>query len=245
VLPAAAHAVDHRAWDGILRRYVDEAGLVRYDELRADRQALEGYLASLAVVETTHLEPKEQMAFWINAYNACVFKGVLDHPGIASVKEVKGFFDALRYPVGGERLTLNEIEGKGRALKDWRIHAAVACASSSCPFLRNEAYVAARLDEQLADQLRRFLADPSRGLRVDGKALRVSRIFTWYAKDFVPKGSVTVETLVPLLTPYLAPELAQVVQQPQLTLRFLEYDWSLNAAGSDTSGVRPLLEEGS
>lgn len=234
--PVAAHAVDHRVWDGILRQHVNESGLVRYATLHENRHALEAYLASLADVETTHLEQQERLAFWINAYNACVFKGVLDHPGIASVKEVKGFFDKIRYPVGGWSLTLNEIEEQGRALGDWRIHFAVVCASSSCPFLRNEAYVAARLDEQLADQLRRFLADPLRGLRVEGNVLWVSKIFKWYAKDFVPKGSLTAKTLVPLLSPSLEPAVSQAVGQPRLTVKFLEYDWSLNALGPRPGG---------
>ena len=233
-LAAAPHVgaepyVDHGAWDVLVRAHVNSEGVVDYAALGQRRATLEAYLATLADADVASLSRDEQLAFWINAYNACVVKGVLDRYPIKSVKEVKGFFDTIRYQVGGRLLTLNEIEANGRALGDWRLHFAVVCASSSCPFLRNEAYVPARLDAQLSDQVRRFLADASRGLRVDGGVLWVSKIFKWYAKDVVPTGPMTAKTLIPVITPYLALVLAQALAPQQLTLKFMDYDWSLNA----------------
>ncbi len=185
----AEQDVYQTAWDKLLRQYVKEgrvayqslqtpAGLVHYFGQTEDAPVwavLDGYLDNLRAVKSAQFPAKQaQLAFWINAYNACVIKGVLDYYPIKSVKDVKGFFDKIRYKVAGESLTLNEIEAKGRALGDWRIHFAIVCASSSCPFLRSEAYVADRLDDQLADQVRHFLADPSRGLRLDGQGPLVS-----------------------------------------------------------------------
>ena len=229
-LPAAA-AVDHTAWDALLKRYVSEAGLVDYAAWRADRAGIDAYVASLSKADVTLGSQAEQLAFWINAYNACVIEGVLDRPGTASVKNVPGFFNTIRYPVAGASLTLNEIESRGRALGDWRIHVAVVCASSSCPFLRAEAYAPDRLNEQLADQLRRFLADPKRGLRVEGQTLWVSKMFKWYDEDFVPTGHLTAQTLVPVLAAYLSPEQAQAAGQAGLAVKFMDYDWSLNEIG--------------
>jgi hypothetical protein len=183
-------------------------------------------------VEISQLRRDEQLALWINAYNACVFDGVLEQYPVKSVNAIKGFFDQRQYQVAGRSLTLNEIEAQGRALGDWRIHFAVVCASSSCPFLRNEAYAADRLNEQLTDQVARFLRDPSRGLRIDGHVLWVSKIFKWYAKDVVPQGSLTAEALAPVIMPYLEATTAQEVQQRKLKLKlklkFMEYDWSIN-----------------
>ena len=87
------------------------------------------------------------------------------------------------------------------------------------------------MDEQLTDQVKRFLADPSRGLRVDSASgvLWVSKIFKWYAKDFVPKGPLEVDTLIPVIALYLDPAIVQSIHQQKLTLKFLDYDWSLNA----------------
>jgi hypothetical protein len=224
----AAAQADHAAWDALLKRYVSAEGLVDYAGWRADRAGIGAYIAGLAKTDVTLWPKAEQLAFWINAYNACVIEGVLERPGLTSVKDVKGFFDAIRYPVAGESLTLNEIESRGRALGDWRLHFAVVCASSSCPLLRHEAYVPDRLNEQLADQVRRFLADSQRGLRVEGATLWLSKIFQWYDTDFVPQGRLSAQTLVPLLAPYLAPEQAAAAGQPGLRVKFMAYDWSLN-----------------
>ncbi len=226
----AQDIVDHAPWDGLMRRDVKD-GLVDYQGLQRERAALEQYLAQLAHVDPDTLpSPAAKLAFWANAYNACVVKGVLEHYPLKSVKDVKGFFDGVPYPVGGQSLTLNQLEAKGRALGDWRIHFAVVCASSSCPILRSEAYVPERLEQQLAGQVGQFLRDPARGLRVDEakRILWVSKIFKWYAKDFVRQGALTSETLLLVLHRYLdAAWLSQAQRQP-LALNFFEYDWTLN-----------------
>lgn len=230
---AAQAAIDHAPWDGLLRRRVDEQGRVdyvgRYFSLVTDQTVLDGYLARLATVQPDQLASKEErLAFWINAYNACVFKGVLGHYPVKSVREIKGFFDNIRYRVAGQDLTLNEIEARGRALGDWRIHVGVVCASASCPMLRNEAYAADRLDAQLTEQVKRFLQNPRTGLRLEGSTLWVSSVFKWYATDFVP-GRMTAASLLAVLEPYLDPRMAQAIQDGQPALKFLGYDWSLNA----------------
>ncbi len=230
--PAPLHAeIDHHSWDQLLHKYVDDAGLVDYEGVQSQRDLLDAYLTSLADIDPTGLDSKEQLALWINAYNACVLKGVLDHPGMISVQDVKGFFDKVRYPVVRASLTLNQIEERGRALGDWRIHMAVVCASSSCPSLRHEAYAPARLEEQLTEQAKRFLADETRGLRLDGNTLWLSKIFKWYAKDFVPTGRPSAATLMQVLAPYAPPPAVQAAEQPGVTLQFFEYDWSLNNRG--------------
>jgi len=227
--------LDHTAWDTLLRRYVDEQGRVDYRAWHEEgRQTLEVYLQRLAETDSSRLPKKDEaLAFWINAYNASVVTGALDHYPIASVKGVKGFFDRIRYRIAGRELTLNEIEGEGRALGDWRIHFAVVCASSSCPPLRAEAYAADRLDAQLAEQTRQFLNDPQRGLRIEDGTLWASKIFDWYATDFIPAKEFGLfrqfppEKLLGVLSAYYKSDVAP--PRGRLTLKFMDYDWSLNA----------------
>jgi len=232
---ADERGLDHAAWDALLHRYVDEHGAADYHAWRHEAQEeLDDYLERLAEVEVSRLTKDEALAFWINAYNANVVKGVLDHYPMTSVKEVKDFFDRIRYRVAGRELTLNEIEGEGRTLGDWRIHFAVVCASSSCPLLRTEAYAADRLDAQLTEQTRQFLGDPQRGIRVEGTTLWLSRIFDWYQTDFLPATErgrsrrLTAEQLLPLIAPYLDLRVAHTIKSRRLSIRFLKYDWSLN-----------------
>ena len=227
---AAPATINHSAWEDLLWQFV-EAGAVDYEGLQTERQTLDAYVASLAEVDLKRLaSTKEQLAFWINAYNACVVQAVLDHYPVKSVKDIPGFFDKQRHRVAGKSLTLNQVEEQGRLLKDWRIHMAVVCAASSCPPLRSEAYVADRLDEQLADQARQFLAGPSRGFRVDrdGGILWLSKIVKWYATDFVSTGPLTAQTILPVIAPSLDPSVAQAVREQRFTLKFLDYDWTLN-----------------
>ncbi len=231
---AASSTIDHAPWDQLLHRYVRK-GLVDYRGLQSERASLERYLASLADLDPAQLpSPQAQLAFWINAYNACAINGVLDAYPLTSVKDVKGFFDRRRYRVGGESLTLNAIEAKGRALGDWRMHFAVVCASSSCPPIRAEAYVSERLNTQLTEQTTQFLNDPRNGLRIEGPTLWISRIFDWYAADFLPAashrtfGKLTAEKLLAALRPYLTSDRVRIMEEQKLVVKFLDYDWRLN-----------------
>jgi hypothetical protein len=106
-----------------------------------------------------------------------------------------------------------------------RIHEAIVCASLSCPPLRREPCRAADLETQLEDNLRRWLADPRKGARLDraARTLHLSPVFDWFAED-VPVG------VVPFVAARLAPHDGGWVraQGDALRVRFLDYDWSLN-----------------
>jgi hypothetical protein len=236
IAPAAHAAVDHTMWDELTERFVAQ-GRVDYAGVARNRQALDRYLVMLAGADPAQLSSDaERLAFWINAYNACVVKSVLDHQPLKSVKDVKGFFNRIRFRVAGQDFTLDEIEAEGRKLNDWRVHFAVVCASASCPPIRSEAYTTEWLDAQLTEQVREFLRDGRNGLRLEGSTLWVSSIFKWYAKDFVP-GRLTAAALLQLLRPYLDPAMLQAMGDQALTLKFLPYDWSLNAQAKPAGGA--------
>ena len=224
--------VDHALWDQLLKRHVKQ-GRVDYQGFQADREALERYLALVKLVDPNGLHSvRTQLVFWINVYNACVVKGVLDHAPLRSVKDVRGFFDQFKYEVAGESLTLNEIERKGRACGDFRIHFALVCASSSCPPLRSEAYAPERVDAQLDEQGRLFLRDPIRGARLEGHTVWLSQIFKWYKRDFanskLSAALISDEKILSAIEPYLDAPLQAAIHGKPLLIRFMDYDWSLN-----------------
>lgn len=234
--PAAAadDVVPTEPWGKALAGY-QHAGGLDYVGLAADRAGLDAFLASLASARPEAAGKEAQKAFWLNAYNAVVAHQVLArYPGISSVKKVDGFFDRLKQPVAGAAMTLDEIEGKARALGDPRVHFAVVCASTSCPDLRGEAYRAADVDAQLEDQTRRFLANPAKGLRYDekGNDLWLSSIFKWYAGDFTGGSTVLAffarGGLVDWILPHLPELLAATLEKKDPSVSYLDYDWSLN-----------------
>jgi hypothetical protein len=253
-LPARAGAFDHghRAWTALLARHVvlvdgGNASQLRYDAIAAERPLLADYLAALSSVrpdEFGAFTKPRQMAFLINAYNAFTVELVLTaYPDIRSIKDLGSLFQSpwkRRFvPLLGTRMSLDGIEhdtlrARGR-YDDPRIHFAVNCASVGCPMLREEAFVAERLDDQLDEQEARFLSDRSRNRWSAGSGrLEVSRIFDWYAEDF-RLGHRGIDSLAGFFARH-AGRLADAaadrdrIRDGRARIAFLDYDWSLNDA---------------
>jgi hypothetical protein len=174
----------------------------------------------------------------VNAYNAFTVELILTRwPDLKSIKDLgsllqspwkKKFFVLL-----GEERHLDWIEHEQLRPRyhDWRIHAAVNCASIGCPALRHEAFTGAKLDTQLEDGMRRFMADRTRN-RLSGNRLEVSQIFRWFREDF-EKGHLGVSKLSDLMARYAdlladAPDDQQRIRSGSVSISHLDYDWSLN-----------------
>jgi hypothetical protein len=251
---AAQAAFDHQhaAWNALLKAHVvlavgGNASALRYAGMQRDHEALRAYLAALSAVSTQEYgawTQAQQLAFLINAYNAFTVELILTrYPDLKSIKDLGSFVQSpwkkkfFRLLGAGRRL--DDVEhGLIRApgvFDDPRIHAAVVCASVGCPMLRNEAFVAERLDAQLDDGLRRFLSDRARN-RVDAgaNALQVSKLFDWYRKDFEQghRGFDSLQTLFARHAEVLAdtPAAQAEIRAGRAKVVFLDYDWSLNDA---------------
>ena len=233
-----------------------EGGRVDYAALASDQGSLQRFLATAAVVgpEATPEDfPTEasRLAFALNAYNANVLAAVLAHPPIARVHDVRGpleptpgfgFFWALKVRIDGRRTNLFDYEHDVvRAFGDARVHAALNCASISCPPLARRPYEASSLDAQLDQAMRQMLALPAQ-LRVDDDAIRLSAIFDWFAGDFVahakrlgltpPEGREGDEGwLLAFLLAFTDGELQRSLElgaRAGLPLAYAPYDWGLN-----------------
>jgi hypothetical protein len=230
-------AVDHRAWDALLKRYVDPRGGVDYARWRAtpaDICSLDGYLDGLSRGDPGLQAGRgARLSFWINAYNAVTVKGILRERPTASIQDLAaegGGYNIWRdlvLVVGGTPYSLGEIENKAlRTMGEPRAHFAIVCASRGCPRLLDEAYTAATVEEQLERNARSFFADGSR-FRFDpaSGSLGLSPILDWYAGDF---GGDPAERLR-AIAPYLPDEKArQLAKDGKATVKFLDYDWGLN-----------------
>lgn len=148
---------------------------------------------ALDIAAKLNIKPKDgelYKAFWINAYNLTVIKGVIDNYPIKSPLDVKGFFDTIRYNVGGKSLTLNEIENKMlRAQFDEpRFHFVLVCGALGCPPIRSEVYLPQVLEDQLQEQTVKALND-NNFIRVSKGEVLLSEIFKWYQADFIKDGN--------------------------------------------------------
>jgi hypothetical protein len=222
-------AVDHSPWDALLKAYVNERNRVDYQRLAGESLVqLDSYLAEVARPGNVALGPGESKALLINSYNALTVRWVLEHFPIASIWSTPDPFKKVRHTVGGKRVSLDQIESLLREMGDPRIHAALVCAARSCPPLRREAYTAERIDEQLDDNTRRWLANPELNRFDQATAgAAVSSIFKWYRDDF----KTYTGSLDGFLKDHAPGGVRDALGDRALQIKFLDYDWGLNDQG--------------
>lgn len=228
-LIASASAFDHThsSWSYLLGKHVKTTG-VDYTTFVKDNSEVDSYLKTLEDVSRSDFNGwtgPNQLAFLINLYNAATIDLVLEHYPIRSFKDEIGgkegpwkvrFVKAL-----GKTYTLDEIEHEliRKYYAEPRIHFAVNCASEGCPPLRNEAFTGAKLEGQLAEQTKSFLAKKDANY-FDGRTLHLSSIFDWFKEDFIKKsGSVEA---------FVAPYFSGSNIKKGTPIKYTEYGWSLN-----------------
>ncbi len=233
----SAVTVDHSTWGTLLETYIDDAhpsgiNLFNYVAVTpADRRNLDSYLKDLQQIDVTGLDKDEQMAYWINLYNALTIKVILDYYPVDSIRDISlpgsrgGPWKAALVTVGGVDLSLNDIEhGILRPIwGDPRIHYAVNCASMGCPNLASKPYTGENLDTMLNDAARSYINHP-RGVDRDGRRLRLSSIYNWYKEDFGNRDELEVHLLQ-----YADPESSEEIRGASGSIKY-GYDWDLNEA---------------
>ena len=232
----------HADWTTVLARFVDDRGFVDYQGLARDRAVFDRYIraieeASPASAPQRFPTRSDALAYYINAYNAHVFNGVLARgPEKKSVWRglVSGlnFFVRMKVTVGGESMNLKSLEEKIilEQFKDPRVHAAINCASISCPRLIQEAFVPERLDQQLDAAMREWVNDPTH-LRVDkaSQKVRLNKIFDWFKGDFLgfeKRNGTQNATQIDYVNRFRSSE-EQIPRS--YAISFLPYDKGINA----------------
>ncbi len=231
---------EHLLWSELLDQHVRGDGF-DYDSLKKKPGKLDDYLAQMHVVTPNQIaswSKEQRFAFWINAYNVHTIKKIVDNYPLKSIRKLSGAFglnsvfdnnfiemQALHPSGKNKKLSLNDIEHKilRERFKDARLHAAINCASYSCPPLRNEAFTADRLDVQLQDQMRKFVNDPKRNL-IDTKknTLRLSKIFDWFKTDFERDAKSVKEFFIR----FAPKDQAEAIRA--MRIKHISYDWALN-----------------
>lgn len=206
--------------DSFLKSTVQN-GRVDYATIKENPEKLYHLVASATEIRVAKKDAFNYQAFWINAYNILVINSVVNNYPLKSPLDVSGFFDRITHDVGGENITLNDIENKllrANFPKEARFHFVLVCAGLGCPPIIDAAYMPATLDAQLEKQTQKALNDQS-FIRVNKKGVQISQIFEWYAQDFVRNGSV-----VDFINTYRTEKLPE-----DSTVSYYPYDWTLNA----------------
>lgn len=224
-----AQVPSNEKFTALLKKNVDSKGLVDYKAIKANKEKLQDYLDLISKDKPADDWSKdEKMAFWINAYNSYTIKLIVDNYPVKSIKDlnpkvsivyVSTIWDKKFFSIGGEKMSLNMIENRIlRKMDDPRIHFAINCASMSCPEMLNEAYEAKKLDKQLTQQAKKFLADKSRN-DIDAKSPKISNIFNWFGKDFKRKGQTVIDFIN---------KFSSVKINEDAEVSYMDYSWKLN-----------------
>lgn len=206
--------------DALFKSYVSD-GKVDYAAIKNNPDKLNSVLETAKHISVFINDPKIYQAFWINAYNLSVIKGIIDNYPIKSPLDKKGFFDKTKYDLGGTSITLNEIENKNLRAQfdDARFHFVLVCGALGCPPIISKAYTASNLENLLEQQTINALNDNT-FIKVTEKIVAFSEIFKWYKEDFVKEG----QTEIDFLNDY---RIEKVPKDAKVT--YYSYDWRLNS----------------
>lgn len=230
-LSGLGNQLEHAAWNTLLGERVSSAAQVDYASIKAhDLTALDAYINQLAQPWPKTLTADERKAALINAYNALTVRWMVRNYPTKSIWSTNHPFTEVRHMVDGQKVSLDQIESRLRALGDPRIHGALVCASLSCPPLRNEAYQGATLNRQLDENIRTWLSNAALNeFLPQQRTAKVSMIYKWYAEDF-RKSYGSVEKF---LAKYAPSGLGSFLLQTGAKLDYFPYKWGIN----DTSNL--------
>ena len=225
--------IDFQPWDELLKNYVNDRGLVDYRTWEQSPQKLTDWLQTVSQVNPELLDSNQQLALWLNLYNALTIARVLrKYPIDSTLPKFLGipnwlafwwFFSRPVYTINSDSYSLSNIEHDilRPQFKEPRIHFALVCASMGCPLLRNEAYWSDRLLTQLDEDARRFINNPDK-VYYNSKTQTIycSKIFKWYKKDFL--------TLANSVPEYIQNYLVDTSLNAATPVKYLDYSWKLN-----------------
>jgi hypothetical protein len=240
--PAPGAELLHRPLDQILDTSVRD-GLVYYRALKGDRGRLDRYIGSLNVPPATYQgwSREQQIAFWINAYNAFVLETVINHyPMRGTIRQIPGVFDKTTWRAAGKTVTLDQIEKTYiHDFKDPRLYFALGRGAVGSGRLRSEAYTGERLGKQLEDIENEFVTNRYM-YRVDKltNTISVTPMISWREADFIAaydkadpvfaQRSPIERAIITFIRPHLLPLEKELIQKNEFKIVFHEMDWRLN-----------------
>ncbi|SHG64637.1 DUF547 domain-containing protein [Winogradskyella jejuensis] len=194
-------------------------GKVAYADIHKNPDALNALLANAEKISVKESDAKNYQAFWINAYNLSVIKGIIDNYPTNSPLDNKGFFDKTTYSLAGKQITLNDIEHKllRPKFKDPRFHFVLVCGAVGCPPLISKAYLPSTLDTQLEAQTKKAINGSF--LKVKKNKVSASKIMEWYKEDFTMNGTTEID----FINKYRTEKVSDKAK-----LSYFEYNWNLN-----------------
>lgn len=196
-------------------------GKVAYSKINDNQETLNSLLKLAESVSVSKDDANVYQAFWINAYNLSVIKGIIDNYPTKSPLDNVGFFDKTTYSLAGKQITLNDIEHKllRAQFNDARFHFVLVCGAIGCPPLINKAYFPNILEAQLETQTKIALNGSFLKVNIKKKRVDGSEILKWYKEDFTMDGKTEIDFINKYRT--------EIIPK-NFKLTYFTYNWNLN-----------------
>lgn len=236
----AAGRFHQSEWSALLGRFVQD-GAVDYHNMARVRRLVEVYLHRLVETDPeSFIDSDDQLAFYLNAYNAIAIHQVLTAYPITTIRAQANAF-LQSYPIGRRNVSLHTLHSNIlRTFADPRVHLAICNTARSSPVIVPYAFTGANLQAELDNALRGFLTDEVRGIRLESgtNTLVVSPLLRWFGGDFLRPHAMPqagnlvlgwrgVQHVLVALEPFLPP-LVQQALRSNARIQIASFDWSLN-----------------
>jgi hypothetical protein len=224
----------NKNYNQLLTKYVTQQGRVDYQRLCGQNKLLTDikiHFQTLSEQDYHKLKRQDQLAFLLNAYNFFIIERVCGQYPLQSIKDIQDVFEAKTLSLFKRSISFNELENDliRKVFKEPRIHFALVCAAISCPALRKEPYEGAKLEQQLTQQTRLFLAQAEHfTLQIDSKTMRISQLFNWFSVDFTNSKETASLDIARFIATYTDQTTAVLLKKHLWEVEYSPYDWQLN-----------------
>lgn len=228
--------IDHSTWNRVLKTYVhtNSFGQNMFDYASvspADQRAIKHYLEMLSTVDVQDLNKNEQLAFWINAYNAIVVRVILKEYPVESILDVggdvfnRGPWNNHYFSVGGVPISLSNIRREiiFTHWQDVRVIYALSCGAIGCPNLGAKAVIGRKVNGYLDAAAMAFINGPVAILKFDNDSVKTSKLFYWSKGEFIDHNVNILEHI----KTYAVGDMARKLKNVE-NIRGYGFNWQLN-----------------
>ncbi|OGW81700.1 MAG: hypothetical protein A3G33_08580 [Omnitrophica bacterium RIFCSPLOWO2_12_FULL_44_17] len=202
VLPIAyaEDVVTYESLDRIFNRDIHE-GLIDYREIKqtglSDLDSYFGLVTQLSTERLNSFSREDQIAFWINTYNAGVIREILKKYPLSKVADNPEIFLSEAIQLADQNLSLAKIQNGflRERFRDERILTALVSGRKDSPKLSNLVYRGTTIEDQLNEAARLFAEDITKNRIIPGKKkIFLSPLLRKYQNDFIVKFGVLQES---------------------------------------------------
>lgn len=149
------------------------------DFSRKEKSQLKSYIESMEKIDPRYHSYDEQLAYWLNLYNAITVSALIDAKNFDSVKNHR---EKNVVKVAGKDLSQRDI-AEDILMPIWQdssLYFLLSCAALDCPPVPHEVFTPANARKQASPAMRAYM-NGAEGLRLESGTLYLPRAFEYFS----------------------------------------------------------------